>query len=64
LHHKADLIEGTFMANVLQMMTNAVTGGDDIGDIVGQLDAAKAKGAAAYQEIERLEVQRSPHRGL
>jgi hypothetical protein len=46
------------MANVLQMMTNAVTGGDDIGDIVGQLDAAKAKGAAAYQEIERLEVQR------
>jgi hypothetical protein len=46
------------MANVLTMVKNAVAGGDDVADLVAQIDAARAKGVAAHQELERLEQVR------
>jgi hypothetical protein len=43
---------------VLQMVKDAVTGGDDVADLVARLDAERAKGAATCAEIERLEQTR------
>jgi hypothetical protein len=43
---------------VIAMVKSVVGAGDDVGDLVAQLDATRAKGIAAHQELERLEAVR------
>jgi hypothetical protein len=40
------------------MMKSAIGVGDDVGDLVGEIDAVRAKGISAHQELERLEQVR------
>jgi hypothetical protein len=46
------------MGALMQMVKNAVGVGDSVGDIVGQIEAERAKLAASMQEIERLKAVR------
>jgi hypothetical protein len=47
------------MALTVMKMVRAITGGDEsVGDIVGRIDAERAKLAASMQEAERLETIR------
>jgi hypothetical protein len=46
------------MANVLQMVRDKITGADDVGDLVGEIESTRAKGIAASAELERLEQAR------
>jgi hypothetical protein len=43
---------------VVSMIKTAVGAGDDVGDLVSQIDAVRAKGVAAHQELDRLEAAR------
>src|ERR1700736_5484523 len=46
------------MGTLMQMVENAVGVGDSVGDLVGRIEAERAKLAASMQEIERLEAVR------
>jgi hypothetical protein len=46
------------MANVLKMVASMVTGVDDVGDLVGEIEATRAKGIASSAQLEQLEQQR------
>jgi hypothetical protein len=46
------------MALTVMKMVRAITGSDNLGDLLGERDSAVAKLAAAREEITRLEAQR------
>jgi hypothetical protein len=46
------------MGTLMQMVENAVGVGDSVGDLVGRIEAERAKLAASMQEVERLEAVR------
>ncbi len=46
------------MGVVATMMKSVVGAGDNVGDLIGQIDAVRAKGVAASEELARLEQAR------
>src|ERR1700730_2548213 len=46
------------MANILTVVKSMAGIGDDVGDLVGEIEATRSKGLAAHAELERLEQQR------
>src|SRR5580700_8080018 len=46
------------MALTVMKMVRAITGSDNLGDLLGDRDSAVARLAAAREEITRLEAQR------
>jgi hypothetical protein len=51
------MFEGDFDMGVISMVRDAFTG-DNVGDLVGQIDQVRAKGVAAHAKLERLEAAR------